>query len=274
MSMEQVTVITTEGVEAEALRLAQGIVDYDRKDDETRRAGDNKRRLIRLDLGALICSAPDPEHLKQVIIANTQLGKGEVQDIHDVAAFNKESGYQQWLYDDVMLSFTQNRNLALIKVASKTGAMPTVQQRMDALHDNIVRNGGVVKEDKVYREALNILPPPNSADNIIERMRVDPEFRKEMDAKGLVVIDDDPPPPPPPPEPIDPWVHVVNELRAVTIGLRNRAFDDPNTPLGVYDECGFSMEDLAATRDLIVGRNQLANDLGGGADDVDTTARA
>ena len=259
--MEQATVITAEGVEAEALRLARSIVDYDRKVDETRRAGDNMRRLIRLDLGAVICSAPDPEHVKQVIIDQTPLSKAEVQDIQGVAAFNLESGYNGYLRDDVQMSFTQNRNLALIRVASVSGSVPTVQERMDALHHCLVRNNGVLKEDKEYRQELRILPPPNSADNIKERAHEDPEFRKEMADKGIVFVfdDDEADDYPDPPTPIDPWVRVANELRATTLRFRDRAFNDPDTPDGMYDECDLSIEDLKVTQELIIARKQMAS---------------
>lgn len=174
----------------EALRLARSISDYDRKDSATRQTGDNTRRLNRLTLGEFIVNhADDAMVLLTYLAENTSFTMSELQDYYMVAKWNAESGWDRWLRDEASMSFTINRTLAgrRVKVARGAG-LRSVQDRIDALQDSIQRNDGVAKDDKEFRRALGILPPPNSLENILERAAGDPTFRQSLRDRGVVVL--------------------------------------------------------------------------------------
>ena len=253
---------TQEEVEAEALRLAQSVVDYDRADEERRIVGHNRRRINRLDLGEVILDAPDPDACARLLIKQTSLTKAEVEDIVEVTNFNLQSGASGWLRS-LALSFTQNRMLTGRKVKIKEGhEMPPVSERLDALQRCLERNEGRFKEDAEFRNDLSVLVAPNSVENIIERAEQDPEFRQELEAKGVfvttqAVVDAVEAEAEEPKLRIDPWVKRMNDLRSDTTRLRDQVFDDPDAPAGLYDYAGASIEDLQAIRSIISGRRDM-----------------
>lgn len=173
----------------EALRLARSISDYDRADSATRAAGDNTRRLNRLTLGEFIVNHDDDvDALLAYLVDNTSFTTSELQDYYMVARWNAESGWNSWLRDEASMSFTINRTLAGRRVKLAHGAPARdVQQRIEALHASIERNGGTAKDDQEFRRDLGILPPPNSLANIVERASMDPAFRQTLRERGVFV---------------------------------------------------------------------------------------
>lgn len=258
-------------VEAEALRLAQDIVSYDRQVDGSRRSSNNVKRLKRLQLGDLICESPNPEQLKQVIVENSALSFAEVEDIHGVTSFNRNSGRDKDLRQ-LELSFTQNRNLALIRVAVRDGETPpSAEERIDAVIACIERHDGVFKEDAQYRQAIGILPPPNSMANIKERAKHDPEYREELEAQGIYIIeedDDDEDEDDDDEEQgrgrsrnqrLNPWIKTITSMSTKVAKLREKAFNRDDAPYMLIEKCQVWSEDLLGIAALIEGRLTMSD---------------
>jgi hypothetical protein len=121
---------------------------------------------------------------------------------------------------------------------------------MDIAKNPRSMTAAIVGDMKAARAALGA---------ISQRAAADPVFRREISTMGFYVPMDQPTAEADDRPVMSFWARRIIMLRDLTMSTRERAFEDPNTPAGLYDACADGVENLAATRDLMRGRGDLDN---------------
>ena len=95
---------------------------------------------------------------------------------------------------------------------------------------------------------------------LLMKARRDPAFRKEMQTAGLfhVAQDEDEDVDRDRDRPrIDPWITTINHMQTFILNTRDKAFNDDDTPLGLYDACVQVIDVAQDIQALLRGRYTL-----------------
>ena len=252
---------TTTSKMAKAILLAQEIGAADSSGETSRRTHDNISRCRRLDLGIFLLVDNDRETLGDAILAQGLLTAAELSDILKVTEFNVSTDQWDYLYG-LSMSFTVNRTLAGVRVRRRKNTDPaTTEQRLAALTDTIARNGQVV-EDKKFRDALFILPPPNSVANIIELARGNEEYAAELRQQGVYVFKESERGDYTPLDrgQVDPWVERIVDMGASVTSFYDHVEADLDAPVGIIDEARRWADKLYGAADLVAFRHAEDNE--------------